>query len=337
MNIYRDYLDTIEKALHSEKEERMYDESMRDYQKRVKKDFTFQDFKNQVSETTLLPSLENFSQELGLQPNFNNQLGLHPDFAHLKYSKGTESHYIVSMFIDIKGSTNLFKRYTPETVMIITNTIQHAAIHTCLIFGGYIHRLHGDGLFVYFGGKTIDKETAVKKAMQSASIFTYFVKHDLKNMFNEQGIKNIYTRIGIDLGYDIDVLWAKAGIGEISEVTTCSLHTSLASKMQSNAINNGIVIGENAKTQDEDYSNYCQPVYHRTNKDTDRYIFEDTENGFRYTQYDFNWFKFLKVQPFIASDIKGNPVFKTNPNNSQKDPEELLPIASRNKPYLDRG
>jgi len=335
MDIYRDYLHTIEKALHSEKDSRGLDENLSDYIQRVSKDFTYKDFKNQISETALLPSLESFSNEIGLKPDFDKQLGLHPDFAHLKYSEETESHYIVSVFIDIKGSTNLFKRYTPETVMIITNTIQRAAIHTCLIFDGYIHRLHGDGLFVYFGGKALDMQTAVKRALQSTSIFSYFVKNDLKKLFNEQGIENIYTRIGIDLGYELAVLWAKSGIGEISEVTTCSLHTSLASKMQSYAFNNGIVIGDNVLKQDKSYDGFCTPVCQRTERESDRYIFVDQSHEFRYAQYDFDWLNFLKVQPFIASDFEGNPVFKGSAKNTHKNSEDLLPFASRNKPYLN--
>jgi adenylate cyclase len=126
--------------------------------------------------------------------------------------------------------------HAPETVWVITNTIQRAAIHTCLIFGGYVHRLQGDGLFVYFGGKNIGAELAVERSLQFASVFTYFVQEDLKKIFTEQGIEKIFTRIGVDLGYDRDVIWRMAGIGEISEVTTCSLHTSLASKMQSSVL-----------------------------------------------------------------------------------------------------
>src|SRR5690606_523932 len=140
--------------------------------------------------------------------------------------------YIVSVFIDISNSTSLFREYEPETILIITNTIQRAAIHTCVTFGGYVHRLEGDGLFVYFGGKGIDKKDATIKAITAASMFTYFVKNDLKKIFDHEGIEDISTKIGMDFGDDDKVLWAKAGIGDCSEITTYSLHTSLASKMQ---------------------------------------------------------------------------------------------------------
>jgi adenylate cyclase len=85
------------------------------------------------------------------------RIGLHPDFKHLKGTNNMEYHYIVSVFIDIKGSTNLHNEYDLEEVYVITNTIQSAAIHTCLSLGGHIQRLQGDGVFAYFGGKSIEK------------------------------------------------------------------------------------------------------------------------------------------------------------------------------------
>src|SRR5947208_2404428 len=48
-------------------------------------------------------------------PNIEDaKIGLHPDFKHLKGTVNTEYHYIVSVFIDIKGSTNLHKEYDLE-------------------------------------------------------------------------------------------------------------------------------------------------------------------------------------------------------------------------------
>lgn len=334
MKIYNDYLATIKNAMVADSRRNRIIDNYSTGQSYFEKGFSFTELRGQLPQATLLPSLDVFAKELQLKPNFNQNLGMHPDFAHLKESNDTENHYIISEFIDIKGSTNLFKRYSPETVLIITNTIQRAAIHTCLIFGGYIHRLQGDGLFVYFGGKSVSIETAVKNALISSSIFSYFVKNDLRNLFNEQGIENIYTRIGIDLGFDEDVLWASAGIGEISEVTTCSLHTSLASKMQAFAMSNGIVIGDNVIKQGVIFSELSTPVCHRTENERDRYIFQIPGENFRYTQYDFSWLKFLKKQPFIATDLDGNLVFKRK-QSSNLQAKYIAPIAIKNKPYYE--
>lgn len=336
MNIYNDYLSNIRSAIAADTKSGKMHEGLSGFgTDHFEKAFNYKAFRNQVPEKRLMPSLQTFASELGLSANFDQQLGLHPDFSHLKNTDKIENHYITSMFVDIKGSTNLFKKYTPETVLIITNTIQRVAIHTCLIFGGYIHRLQGDGLFVYYGRKGLNISTAVLNALQSASVFSYFVKNDLKKLLNEQGIEDIYTRIGIDLGFDRDVIWAMAGIGEISEVTTCSLHTSLASKMQSNAVSNGIVLGDNINKQMSSLQEYFTPVCYRTRNESDRYIFQIPQENFNYTQYDFNWLRFLKSQDFIATDLEGNLSFKQK--QSKVEPriaENMKPIAVLSKPYF---
>lgn len=331
MNIFNDYISTIKSAMNadSEQNEQFSNFSGTD---ELKKGNTVSKYLNESKDSRPLPSLFSFANEFGLKTSYDQSLGSHHDFSHLKHTGEIEKHYVVSMFIDIKGSTNLFKRYSPETVFIITNTIQKAAIHTGLIFNGYIQRLHGDGLFVYFGGKDCTKSDASKNALQAASVFTYFVKNDLKNLFNQQGVETIFTRIGIDLGENKDVVWAMAGIGEISEITTCSLHTSLASKMQCNAESNGIVVGENLK------NNIDVPFYtavcNRTNNENDRYIFRNPEKNFNYTQYDFNWIQYLKQLDFIATDLNGNLSVKRKLAISDRIPLDIKPIAKQNKPYF---
>ena len=334
MNIYDDYLKRIKSAIAADGQTESLSKGLSGIEGQIHEK-QFRNFTGEAHEEKLLPSIQDLARELGVKPNFEQQLGLHPDFAYLKHTNQAEKHYIVSMFVDIKGSTNLFKKYDPETVLIINSTIQQAAIHTFLIFGGYIHRLQGDGLFVYFGGKAQSEQEAVHRAMQSASVFSYFVKYDLQNLFDAQGIKKIYIRTGIDLGYDRDVIWAMAGIGKISEVTTCSLHTSLASHMQSSARSNGIVIGDNVKDNAEAYRDFLLPVCHRTEKDEDRYIFEIPEKKFRYTQYDFHWLPFLKKQDFIATDRDGNLRLKRKvTNTAPRVLENIAPIAKQSRPYF---
>lgn len=332
MDIFKDYLTTIKSAMNADTKSTRQFSSFHG-EDELQKGHSIKAFLNESIETKPLPSLLSFATELGLKTDYSQSLGAHPDFSHLKHSGNIEKHFIVSMFIDIKGSTNLFKRYSPETVFIITNTIQRAAIHTGLIFDGYIQRLHGDGLFVYFGGKGISKSTATTNALQAASVFTYFVKNDLKNLFNEKGVETIFTRIGVDLGDDSDVVWAMAGMGEISEITTCSLHTSLASKMQSNAESNGIVVGDNVK------SNLDTPFYSvvskRTGDENDRYIYRIPDDNFNYTQYDFHWLKYLKQLDFIATDLEGNLSFKRKLVLSNRNPQDIVPIAQGNKPYFN--
>jgi len=202
-----------------------------------------------------------------------------------------------------------------------------------LIFGGYVHRLQGDGLFVYFGNKEMNEGVAVKAALSAVSVFTHFVKTDLKEYLESVGIEYIGIRTGIDLGYEEHVIWGNSGIGEISEVTTCSLHTSLASKMQSSAEKNGVVVGAHVRNELQNGEDYFTPVASRKGE-KERYIFINKDKKFYYTQYDFIWTKFLKTLDFIAIDQYGKPVVKIKDYARPISDSKLRPIAVQSKPYF---
>jgi adenylate cyclase len=254
-------------------------------------------------------SLSGLSNITGIKANYHQRLGAHPEFSYLKEKNAAEYHYITTMFIDIKKSTDLFKKYYPETVARISRTIQDAAIHTCWYFDGYVHRLQGDGLMVYFGGKNTSIAQSTTNAFNASSFFTYFVKNDLKELFNEQGIGRIYTRVGLDTGEKEDVLWHLAGMGECSEITTCSLHTSLASKMQAQTVSNGIMVGDNVlKYKEIDSLFFKHTQYVEEGKKSD-YIFSIPDENFYYKQHDFNWQAYLNKHPLVNVDEDGNLLF----------------------------
>lgn len=266
------------------------------------------------------------ANKLGVIPLTNQVIGHHPHFSHLKGTTNTEKHYIISAFIDIKGSTNLFRKYDEETNMIITNTIQLAAINVCQLFGGFIQRIQGDGLFVYFGGKNVDKSKSTQHCLTALGLFSYFVKNDLKRVFEQHGIERIFTKIGVDFGEDDKVLWGVAGKENTNEIATYSLHTSLAAKMQAYAGSNEIVVGQYVK----DKANFDPMLYKVVEEQ--RYIFLDQDNGFYYTQYVFDWLKYLKSSQYIATSIAGDitikPQIATIPSIAS-----LKEVVGENRPY----
>lgn len=283
-------------------------------------------------------SLEPISAIAGKKTNYHQKLGLHPDFSHLKASQGSiEYHYITTMFIDIKKSTDLFKTYYPTTVANISKTIQSAAIHTSWYFDGYIHRLQGDGLMVYFGGKNMTIQQSIDNALNASAFFTYFMKNDLKDMFEEQDIKRIYTRIGIDTGEAEDVLWHLAGMGECSEVTSCSLHSSLSAKMQGQADSNGIIVGDNLlKYTSVKSENFKHKKYQHEGAVSD-YIFQIPNENFHYKQHEFGWERYLNSHPQLTKDHEGNLVFKNESGQKeviQQNLNYLKQNASGYKPYM---
>lgn len=336
--LYKNYADDIAHFLRQGKKENIqkgfsYDrlnENLTSHPKMLWLDKT----KNEAN----FRSLSALNTVTGVNTKYEEKLGAHPSFSHLKTTNDSEYYYIVSMFVDVRNSTGLFRKYDPDVVANICRTIQLAAIHTCWYFDGYIHRLQGDGLMVYFGSKGTSKQKAVDNALMAASFINYFVKNDLKHIFEEQGVNRIYTRIGIDFGDDKETLWHNAGIGECSEVTTTSLHTSLACKMQAQAESNGVVVGDNIllfKPKHEDYFSYKK---YKKNGSEQPYVYEIAEEYFRYKQHDFNWEKYLKSHPQIQEDEDGNLIFAgqailANPR-IQKNIDQLQQNVIGYKPYF---
>ena len=69
-------------------------------------------------------------------------------------------------------------KFTLQTVALITEGIVKASIFAVNLCGGYVHRIQGDGLMVYFGGKNIEKKQATKDALKAFALISYFVKND---------------------------------------------------------------------------------------------------------------------------------------------------------------
>ncbi len=329
MNTFSEYQNIIEKALNRNENNKALNESreyanLSGYASQGK--YTINDYFSNKSKLSFSSDLVSIARDMGAVPFYNQEIGHHPHFSHLKGTNNTEKHYIVSAFIDIKGSTNLFKKYDEETNMIITNTIQLAAINVCQLFGGFIQRIQGDGLFVYFGGKHIDKNKSVQHCLTALSLFSYFVKNDLKRIFEQHGIERIFTKIGVDFGDDDKVLWGVAGTEKTSEIATYSLHTSLAAKMQAYAGSNEIIVGQYVK----DKAGFDPMLYSVV--DGQRYIFSDQDNGFYYTQYVFNWLNYLKSSKHIATSVTGDitikPLTTAIPNIAS-----LKEVVGKNRPY----
>lgn len=328
MNPFLEYQDIIEKALNRNEIRNLSEsKNFSNYSGAVAMEkYTMSDYVAHRSELSSSADLISIAKSMGVIPRTGQIIGHHPDFLHLKGTANTEKHYIISAFIDIKGSTNLFKKYDEETNMIITNTIQLAAINVCEVFGGFVQRIQGDGLFVYFGGKNIDKNKATQHCLTALSLFTYFVKNDLKNVFEQHGIERIFTKIGIDFGDDNKVLWGVAGQNNVSEITTFSLHTSLAAKMQAFAGSNEIIVGQNVK----DKANFEDKLYSVVAEK--RYIFSDPNNSFYYTQYVFDWIKYLKSSAYIATSITGDITIKPQTVNIPNI-VSLKEAVGENRPY----
>jgi class 3 adenylate cyclase len=227
-------------------------------------------------------------------------IGTHPDFGTLKHNE-TEYHYCVSMFVDIKGSTRLSAHYSLPQIRQIKDTLLTLCIHVANFFGGHVHRLQGDGIFLQFVRKGMSENDAIINALNAASLLCQFVKTDLSKIFEEKGLKPLRIRVGMDYGAKDDVLWSHYGLVGCTELTTTSLHTDLAAKLQGDADSNEIRIGKNIREHldlpDEFYS---VPTY---NGKPDYYIYQD--DTVSYNKYIFNWQSYLKTFDFVKGDPNG--------------------------------
>ncbi|SFB95338.1 hypothetical protein SAMN04487891_10450 [Flagellimonas taeanensis] len=327
MNIFDNYKNVIRKAVENDpiksKQTFSLNESLLDRNREF-----LSSLKNELPGRELSEDMKTLARGMGVAVTFDYQpLGSHPDFIHLKGTDMVEEHWIISGFIDVKKSTRLFNRFTKGTVRLITESIIRASILAVNLCGGYVHRVQGDGLMVYFGGKSIDKKKAVEDALKSFSMISYFVKNDLKDFFEENGVQDIHTRAGLDLGHTNQVDWFYSGVGDSGEVTTCSLHTSLAPKMQANADDNGMVVGHNIAT------NLGRPKYFEQKTKE----IHDYEDGRLYHQYNFDWERYLVDIGLAVQNHAGVLVLTLNAfPDPKRDSRDLYPIASKSKPYFSR-
>jgi adenylate cyclase len=240
------------------------------------------------------PPIEELRSLFGKENSiFSRSIGTHPDF--LDTSILPHHQYICSLFLDISGSTKLGLKFPLSKVRLYKNAILSTAIELFQAFDGHIHRLQGDAVFAYFGHKEMKKSDAIINALNAASLMQSYNKHTLSKFFEENNLPPLRIRIGIDIGDDSEVLWSEYGIGNVTEVTSTSIHTDLAAKLQSQSPRNRIMIGENVYNY-LDLSDKFFDVKTRTeNGDTveDKYVLKDTNLYAYYQMRVFNWEKYL--------------------------------------------
>ena len=221
-------------------------------------------------------------------------IGPHPDFNSLQSSDYIH-HHCVSVFVDIKGSTRLIEKYSLLEVRLIKDSLLTLAIEVANQFGGHVHRLQGDGIFIQFVRKDKTPNDAAINALNAVSILTQFVSVDLANIMKQYDLKPIKIRAGIDYGDNDNVLWSYYGIAGCEELTTTSLHTDMAAKLQAKAYDNSILIGGNVKKLLDLKSDFYSYYENQESKEKVYSI----SSQFTYPFFDFNWREYLTSLPFV--------------------------------------
>lgn len=173
-------------------------------------------------------------------------IGSHPDFSSIEYNDSTIKQYICTIFFDIKGSTRLSLLYNLEEVFVIKNSMLKATIEIIRAFDGYVHRLMGDAVMAFFGSSFKTKEDAVIDALNCCMTLKMFIDQSVKPSLESMGFdtSDFGFRVGCDFGDDNEVLWGAYGFDSVGEISPTGLPVDMASKLQSLADKNSVMLGQ---------------------------------------------------------------------------------------------
>ncbi|EMX0192418.1 adenylate/guanylate cyclase domain-containing protein [Bacillus cereus] len=269
-----------------------------------------------------LPAKEQLRNLFGKDGNpFSNTIGTHPDFQDLSEGE-SRNQYICSLFLDISGSTKLGLKFPLHTVRFYKNAILRTAIEIFQVFDGHIHRLQGDAVFAYFGHKNMKKSDAIINALNAASLMQSYNKYTLSEFFKANGLEPLRIRIGIDIGDEHQVLWSSYGLDPVSEVTSTSIHTDLAAKLQAKSPRNHIMIGENIYSYMDlpDEFIKTKTFIKDGEKNEEKYVLDDSYLQAYYQMRIFDWEKYLNTFAFLPKE-------KNNIYNSPDDFEIICEVS----------
>lgn len=213
---------------------------------------------------------------------FSTKIGIHPDFVSLQRGKSRRAP-ITSVFLDIKGSTQLFEKYDYERAFLMQEAIIQSAIYIIQAFDGHVVRIPGDGIFAVFGRENYSVENGVLDSLNATSTLLIVLESYLGEKFQSNGLRPLRVRVGID--HDKESLWKHNGIEGCNELSPHGYHVSMASKLQGKANSNSIMIGDNIrKLLHLPYELISQKKYIENGREK-----HDSFARGDYKMWEFNW------------------------------------------------
>jgi adenylate cyclase len=128
-----------------------------------------------------------------------------------------EERYLVSLFVDMRGSTQLAEQRLPFDIVFIVNRFLAAVSQAVIECGGTPNQFVGDGMLALFG-LTGDAETACRQALKAAATIAanieelnQFLSHDLREPIRFGiGIHSGEVIVG-DIGYRDHMVFTALG------------------------------------------------------------------------------------------------------------------------------
>ena len=192
-------------------------------------------------------------------------------------------------------------------------------------FDGHVHRIMGDAVMAYFGGKYISSETSIIDGINCASILRFFIESITSPTLMSEGFERPFgIRIGLDFGMKDNVLWSSYGYPNMEEITATSFFVDVASKLQHSAGKNQIMIGDSLKSFIDIPEELLKVKTKIKSGDTVEvpYLepnYSDSDGKkINYKQFIFNWEEYLKYSPMNYDQSNINTLTNSKINLSIK-------------------
>ena len=166
------------------------------------------------------------------------------DFARNRHAINSgKERYIVSMFIDMRGSTRLAEERLPFDVVFLINRFLAAASQAVTDAGGEPNQFLGDGMLALFG-LDVDPQKACRQAMQAAALVATNVEYLNHQLASDLG-HPIEFGIGIHGG---EVIVGDFGFRTRSVFTVLGDAVNVAARLQdmTKTMNCQVIVSEEA-------------------------------------------------------------------------------------------
>jgi class 3 adenylate cyclase len=159
-----------------------------------------------------------------------------------------ERKMVTALFADIKGSTELMEELDPEEARALIDPALKLMMDAVHRYDGYVVQSTGDGIFALFGAPVAHEDHP-----QRAVHAVIAARHDLRRRVKDlqrQGRAGVEVRIGINTG---EVVMRSVQTGGHSEYSPVGHVINLASRMQSVAPSDAVVVSEDTRRLVEGY------------------------------------------------------------------------------------
>ena len=170
--------------------------------------------------------------------------------------KEGERRRVSILFADLKGFTQMSEKLDPEFVQTTIDKIMRVFTQVIKNHGGYVDKYSGDEVMALFGAKVaseVDTERAIRAGLQMLESLNKFNQY-MKSHKEYRAIdKPLAIRIGINTGL---VTTGKIGEGREGDFTVYGDAVNLASRLESNAPVNSIMVPETIEEMLKDQFEY---------------------------------------------------------------------------------